>query len=683
MTISSTSISPLLHSQQATWLSPSELAILESVCDTLLPSLDPPAGVSEEVAAYYRRRAADLQVAARMAELLALENDERKTQIRQLLMIMASPLTSLFLVGSAHAFPDLSQQQRERYLLALASSPLGLLRQGFQALKRLAAFVFFSVLDEQGKNPNWQVLDYEPPQGPPASEPALETFPITEDTVLEADAVVIGSGAGGGVVAGELARAGKSVVVLEKGGYYREETFPTQEGRGMVELYLQRGLLTSRDLGITVLAGSTLGGGTVVNWLTSFRTPPDVLDQWATLSGIKDLTGPGLQESFAAVEARLGVNSEDSAHNRQNQLLADGCAALGYHAGTLRRNATGCAQRCGSCCFGCRYGRKQSTLRTYLQDAFEAGARIIVHCSADRVLIENGRAVGVAASVRDPESGRVSHLTVRARAVIVAAGSIHSPAVLLRSGLDHPHIGRHLHLHPTAVVAGLYPEKVYPWKGVLQSAYSDQFGHLDGSYGYKLEVAPVHPGMLGVALPWWSARAFREQLLEAPYVAAFIVLTRDRGEGRVSLGRDREPAIEYVVSTYDRRHLLHGMAQAARVHFAAGARAVLSLHTKRTRVDRAADGALSERALAAFERQLERLGMAPNRLMIFTAHQMGSCRMGSDPRASVVDEHQEVHGVRGLFVCDGSVFPAPSGVNPMLSIMALAHRAAQYIKEAL
>ncbi|WP_376797674.1 GMC family oxidoreductase N-terminal domain-containing protein [Thermogemmatispora sp.] len=686
MTISSTVLSPILQrqSQGATWLSPGEFAILEVVCDTLLPSLEPPPGVSAEEAAYYRRRAADLQVAQRMAEMLALESEERKGQIRQLLALLRSPLTSLVLVGRPQPFARLPQELRERYLLALANSPLGLLRQGFQAMKRLAGFIFFAALDERGRNPNWEVLDYAPPQDPPASlVRPLQPFPVEGDTVLEADAVVIGSGAGGGVVAGELARAGKSVVVLEKGGYYNEETFPVEEGRGMTELYLQRGLLTSRDLGITVLAGSTLGGGTVVNWMTSFRTPEDILDEWAKRSGVSELTGQGLQASFAAVEERISVNLENSAHNRQNQVLADGCTALGYHAGVLRRNAVGCNQRCGTCCFGCRYGCKQSTLKTYLQDAFEAGARIIVNCSAERVLIEQGRAVGVLASVRDPQSGRLSRLTVRARAVIVAAGAIHSPAILLRSGLSNPHIGRHLYLHPTAVVAGLYPDKIYPWKGVLQSAYSNQFGHLDGTYGYKLETAPVHPGMLGVAMPWWSARDYRRELLQAPYVAAFIVLTRDRGEGRVSLARDGEPVIDYVVSVYDRRHLLHGIGQAARVHFAAGARSVLSLHTRRTRLDRAEDGALDERQFRNFERQLERHGLAPNRLMVFTAHQMGTCRMGNDPRQAVVDGNHEVHGVRGLFVCDGSVFPSPSGVNPMLSIMALAHRAAQYIKSTL
>ena len=183
---------------------------------------------------------------------------------------MASPVTGLILVGSAKPFIALSQEQREKYLTAMANSPLAALRQGYQAMKRLSGFIFFSVPDTQGVNPNWEVLEYPAPAPPPADAPQpIKPLTISEDTTLEADAVVIGSGAGGGVVAGELALAGKSVVVLEKGGYNNEANFTLQEAQATPELYLKRGTLTTKDLGVIVLAGSTLGGGTVVNWTTS------------------------------------------------------------------------------------------------------------------------------------------------------------------------------------------------------------------------------------------------------------------------------------------------------------------------------------------------------------------------------------------------------------------------------
>ncbi len=665
----------------AGWLTPNEFAILEAICDTLIPSLEPPVGSSEAVAAYYRRCADDLHVAQRIAETLAREDSQVQADIRLFLSLFSAPPAGLLLAGSARPFIALSRTKREQYLLSLANSPVGLLRQGFQGLKRLAGLIYFSALDEEGTNPNWAVLDYPAPAPPPAVPQPITPMVISEDTTLEADAVVIGSGAGGGVVAGELALAGKSVVVLEKGGYNYEGNFTLQESQAMPELFLKRGALATKDLGVIMMAGSTLGGGTVVNWMTSFRTPSDVLTEWDQCSGLNGcFTGSQLQQSFAAVEQRISVNSEHSQHNRQNQLLFDGASALGYHAGIVRRNAIGCEQRCGTCSFGCRYGCNQSTMKTYLQDAYDHGARIIVHCSADKVLIENGQAVGVKASVYDVRTGKTYSITIRARAVIVAAGALSSPAILRRSGLTNPHIGSHLRLHPTAISVGVYPEKVYAWQGVLQSAYSDQFAHLDGKYGYKLEVAPTHPGLFGLATPWYSARNYRDEMTAIPYLASIIVLTRDKGEGSVSVDSAGDPVVKYTVSAYDRKHLLHGLRQGTRVHFAAGAERVISLQNRPTTLWRASDESTHKRQLRKFDRLIQRHGLGANRIVMFTAHQMGTCRMGADPGTSVVDSHNQVHGVKGLFVCDSSVFPSACGVNPMLSIMGLAHRASQYIK---
>jgi len=667
----------------AGWLTPDEFSVLEAVCETLLPSLEPPAGSSEAIVAYYRRSARDLNVAQLVAETLSFENEQAKDEFRKLLSLLSNTAAGLMLAGTPRPFKALPREKREKYLTAMANSPIGQLRQGYQSIKRLSGFVFFAAPDATGVNPNWEALDYQAPASPPVDVPQpIKPLRITDDIMLEADAVIIGSGAGGGVVAGELSMAGKSVVVLEKGGYNNEANFTLQEAQATPELYLKRGTLTTKDLGVIVLAGSTLGGGTVVNWMTSFRTPREILEEWSHDSGLSDLTEMTLQTSFEAVEQRISVSTVGS-HNKQNQLLVDGCNALGYQANVLRNNAIGCEKRCGSCGFGCRYGCKQSTMKTYLQDAYDHGARMIVRCSAEKVLIENGKAVGVKATAIDTETGETHSVTVRAKAVIVAAGAVHSPAVLLRSGVENPHIGRHLHLHPTTTVAGIYPDKVYSWQGVMQSAYSNEFAHLDGNYGYKLEVPPAHPGLIGTATPWYSPREYREQMLQTANVATFIILTRDKGEGTVTIDQDGEPVLNYVVSVYDRKHLMHGLRQAARAHFAAGAQSIITLHNKRTRIDRPKGGAVSEQQFREYDRQVERHGMGPNRVMMFTAHQMGTCRIGADPNNAVVDGNHEVYGVKGLYVCDGSVFPGASGVNPMLSIMGLAHRASQHIKTTL
>ena len=415
--------------------------------------------------------------------------------------------------------------------------------------------------------------------------------------------------------------------------------------------------------------------------MTSLRTPDNVLAEWEQRSGLKEcFTSSQLQQSFASVEQRIRVNTEHSQHNRQNQLLFDGATTCGYHAGVVPRNAVGCEQRCGSCNMGCRHGCSQSTMKTYLQDAYDHGARIIVRCSADKVLLENGRAVGVKASVNDVQTGKTHSVTVRAGVVVVAAGALYTPLILQSSGLENPHVGHHLHLHPTAISVGVYAEKVYAWQGVLQSAYSGQFMQLDGNYGYALEVAPTHPGLFGLATPWYSARNYRDEMTTAAHLASVIVLTRDKGEGTVTADSAGEPIVNYAVSTYDRKHILHGLRQGTRIHLAAGAERVISLQNKPTDLRRSMQEEVQRQRLREFDRLIERRGLGSNRVVMFSAHQMGTCRMGADPKTSVTDEHQQVHGVKGLFVCDSSVFPTSCGVNPMLSIMALAHKASQYIK---
>src|SRR5260370_9977057 len=227
MAATSSSETRTAQERVAGWLSPEEFTILETVCDTFFPSLDPPPGSSEIEAAYYRRKAGDLHVALLLAETLAQENEDAQADFRRLLRLMASPVTSLMLARSAKPFAALSQEQREKYLSAMANSPIAALRQGYQTLKRLSGFIYFSVPDSQGVNPNWEVLDYTAPTPPPVGAPQpIIPITITGDATLEADAVGIGSGAGGGFVASELALAGKREIVLDKCGYNNEANLP-------------------------------------------------------------------------------------------------------------------------------------------------------------------------------------------------------------------------------------------------------------------------------------------------------------------------------------------------------------------------------------------------------------------------------------------------------------------------
>jgi choline dehydrogenase-like flavoprotein len=442
-------------------------------------------------------------------------------------------------------------------------------------------------------------------------------------------------------------------------------------------------MTATRDLAVTILAGATLGGGTAVNWQTALRTPAAVRDEWAATSGCPHFANDRFTRSLEVVAGRLGVGDAESVVNRNNDVLRRGCQALGYRYTIIPRNARGCAPaQCGYCVFGCRHGGKQSTAVTYLHDAQRLGQTDIVpHCRADRVRLAGGRVTGVEATATDPAAGRRHAVQVHAPVVVVAAGAIHSPALLLRSGLRLPALGRHLYLHPTTAVPAQYDEPVEPWDGPPQTVLSDEFAGLAGPYGFRLETAPTHPGIMALAAPWADARDHRRVMQGTANTAAFIALVRDRVGGRVRLARDGRPVVEYRPGPQEREHLKQGIAAAVRVHLAAGAREVMTLHTRKRSLRR--DGALSAAAVDAFCRDAVRGPVDRNWCMLFSAHQMGTCRMGRNARTAVCDADGEVFGVRGLFVGDGSAFPASSGVNPMLTVMALAHHTAQRIKERL
>jgi len=589
---------------------------------------------------------------------------------------------NLVLAGVAKSFSAMSVAERERYLRGWAESRLGLRRKAFQALKRLAAVLAYTATDAGGGNPAWKELKYPGPLGPPPAEPRqIRPLAVTADTTLTCDVVVIGSGAGGGVVAGELAARGKDVVVLEKGDYLNEADFTQREGEMLSRLYMDQGLAGTDDLGLVILAGSCLGGGTVVNYTTSFHTPERVREEWAAL-GLPHFTSAGFTRSLDAVAARIGVNTESAKPSARDRCLIAGLDRLGWHHGILPRDVRGCSQGddCGYCGYGCRRGAKQSTLVTYLADAAARGARIVVRCDARRVVREGGRAVGVEAFVTGPDLPRPVAVSVRAQAVVVAAGSIHSPALLLRSGLSLPALGRHLALHPATAVFGVMDEEIRPWTGTVQAHYSDQFADLDGSgYGFKFETAPVHPSLAALATSWESGAGFRERMKLLSHLALCGILLRDREGGRVTVDADGNPRVYYRLSEYDRAHLRHAISAAALLLESAGAREVWTPQARRVAYRPDLSGAARERWLS----EVDRAGLSANQMLLVTFHQMASCRMGADARTSVVNADHQVHGVPGLYVADASAFPTASGVNPMLTIMGMAHRAAEVIGAGL
>src|SRR6266540_2906438 len=445
---------------------------------------------------------------------------------------------------------------------------------------------------------------YPGPLGPAPSEPRrLEPLEIDTDQELSCDVVVVGSGAGGGVVAAELAAAGADVIVLEKGGYAAEADFHHQEAESTRDLYLYGLTIATSDLGVRIVAGSTLGGGTVVNYTTSFKTPPHVLADWAKVSGSDVFVSGEVEASLDAVAERLGVTTGESLPGKRDQLM-------------------------------------------------ESGLR--------RVLVTDGRATGVEASAGG------HRLRVRARAVAVAAGAIETPALLLRSGLGGQ-VGHHLRLHPGTAAFGVFDEDVRMWEGTLQARYSAELRSRLGEYAPIFETVPVHPGSGSTALPWVSSASHRALMERYANLSLCAVLCRDTAGGQVRIDRDGQPRLRYRMPPADEQRAAEGVVAAGQVLAAAGAGEVFSMHPARISFRPGQPGAQETWASA-----IRGAGYRGGRMTFFSYHQMGSCRLGTDPASSAVGPDHETHEVRGLFVTDGSVFPTASGVNPMLSIMGPA-----------
>jgi choline dehydrogenase-like flavoprotein len=657
--------------------SPKEQAVLTALAEAILPRIAPDAANP-----LYPLSASDLDVPRRLIETLSgVPNQDEIAQLKTFLRLVETRTANAALAGIAKPFTRMSAAEQERYLLRLATGRLNPLRAAFRTLKALCGSFYFAGVDEQGHNPVWEMVGYPgPPAPPPPTPKTLQPLAIDRHQTFDCDAVVIGSGAGGGVVAGVLAQAGKDVIVLEKGGYYNEADFNQYELEAYNNLYLDRGLTATADKAISMLAGGCLGGGTVVNWTTSFATPEPVRKEWDDLEKWEVFYTGQYERSSQAVLKRLGVSQNYNRLAKRDQVMWRGLEKLNWHHDIMPRNVQDCHQdECGFCTFGCPYGAKQSTTLTYLQDAFDCGARLVVNCTADRILTSQGRAVGVLATAFNPATGARYQLTIRAKAVVLAAGAISTPAVLLRSGLGGPAAGKYLHLHPATAISGSFDERIDGWNGVMQGAYSRQFSDLDGhGYGAILETGPTHMSVPANALGWESGRAYKDLMYKFPYSSSVVVITRDRDGGTVTVNRQGLPVVNYNVSKYDLSHARAALAGAVRLLEAAGATEIRSLNAL-PQVYSPGGAESIESYIARIDKQ----GWGPNQMAFFSYHQMGTARMGSDPQTSVVNEYNECHTTPGLFVADASAFPGASGVNPMITIQTIAHRAACYIATRL
>lgn len=564
-------------------------------------------------------------------------------------------------------FSRLPRDGRSAHIERLEESRLGPLRDITLLLKALTCFAY-------GRDPAVQAAvvgdgprcvvgpgDPEPSWDPPAQpldRAALSASPGVE----RCDVVVVGSGAGGASAARVLSERGLSVIVVEEGGYHDASSFSSDPIDAMPTLYRDGGFTFCEGRpGIPLPVGRCVGGTTVVNSGTCLRPPDDVLAVWRDTHGIR--WAGSLEAEVDAVERALWVAPVDaSSAGRNAALCRDGADALGASNRPVPRNA-GRVSRCGACPTGCSLDAKQAMHVSELPRAVAAGARIRAGARVDRVLTEHGRAAGVTACLAGGE-----RYEVRSRAVVLAGGALGTPELLLGQGLANGsgRLGRHLRVHPACWVGALFDEEVRGWEGVMQSWLVDEWQ----DRGLFLE-ATFTPLPFGAHWLRGAGGRFEERLERFDRLAVVGVHLSERSEGRVGLSNGRL-RLRYRLRRDDAASLRFGIARAADILFAAGAREVYPQIGRLPALRRAEDASLVENA---------RVGPGALRLEAF--HPMGTARIGVDAASSVVSPTGESHDVPGMYVADASLFPTAVRVNPMVTIMACARHVAGGIAERL
>ncbi|GAB2926892.1 GMC family oxidoreductase N-terminal domain-containing protein [Rheinheimera gaetbuli] len=509
----------------------------------------------------------------------------------------------------------------------------------------------------------------------------LDASQFTQDMQFDTDIVIIGSGAGGGIAAEQLAQVGFNVMLLEEGAYYTRDDFVMQERWAYPQLYQEGAARKTRDQAIGILQGRTVGGSTTVNWTTSIRTPKPTLDYWQQEFGLNFSGDNDLTPYFVNAEQQLHIHQWPIPPNANNAKLQQGCEKLGWQYTVINRNVNGCANL-GYCGMGCPINAKQSMLVSTIPAAMVLGATLISRISVRQLHWQDDSISSITAVPVDQHFQPRSDIRIRitAKHYIVAAGAIGSPALLLRSKVPNPsgRLGKHTYLHPTVISGAIFDEAINGHSGAPQSIYSDQFVWPAGMQpGFKLEVPPLHPVLMATKLTGTGGQhaALMQQFNK---LQVTIALLRDGFHphsqgGTVQLDDAGQPVLDYPITDY----LWQGMRQAllamAQLQFAAGAKQVLPIHH---------DAKLYSSWPEA-EAAIKQLSMHKLRQTVVSAHVMGGCNMSASPTKGVVNQNGRHHQLRNLSVFDGSILPTSLGANPQLTIYALVWRNCQQLAAEL
>jgi choline dehydrogenase-like flavoprotein len=502
---------------------------------------------------------------------------------------------------------------------------------------------------------------------------------------IECDVAIIGSGAGAGITAELLTKAGLNVVIVEEGQLKSSTDFKQREPEAYASLYQEAAGRKTKDKGITILQGRSVGGTTTVNWTSSFETPPDTLKFWQEKFGLKDYSAEALDPYFKQAKARLNIHPWEVPPNENNELLRRGAAKMGIQAEVIPRNVKGC-YNLGSCGMGCPTNAKQSMLVTTIPFALDHGATLLVETRVEKFTLQAGRITGMECIPVKPNAAPVSAsssvTTVVAKHYVLSGGAINSPALLLRSQAPDPHkvLGTRTFLHPVAITTAVMDHTVAAWAGAPQTIYSDHFLHtqpVDGPIGFKLEVAPLHPVFFGANLPGFGEKQ-ADLLRQFPNANIMLALMRDgfheqASGGKVELRSDGSPLLDYPLTDYLLEGARRAMLAMAQMQFEAGAKSVYPGH----------EMGVGSSTWAAAKAHIESLPMKPLLTKIGCAHVMGGCGLAADANRGVTRPDGVHWQLENLSLHEGSIFPTSIGANPQLSIYGNVNRLAQGLAKRL
>ncbi len=499
---------------------------------------------------------------------------------------------------------------------------------------------------------------------------------------LSVDVAIVGSGAGGGVTAEMLSRAGLSVLIVEEGPLRSSRDFNQRESEAYPQLYQEAAGRKTADKAINILQGRCVGGSTTVNWTSSFRTPAPTLAFWRDRFGLSEATPEAMAPWFEQAERRVSIGDWLADPNPNNGVLAAGAHKLGLTAPRIRRNVKGC-WNLGSCGMGCPTNAKQSMLVTTLPTALDAGAQLFVQTRAQRLRVQGARVTGldcVAVGLNGSPTGAACQVT--ARHVVLAGGAINSPALLMRSEAPDPHglLGARTFLHPTVLSAATFSQRIEGWAGAPQTVYSDHFLEtqaVDGPLGYKLESAPMHPVIMATTMAGFGDEQVA-QLAKFPHSQVLLALLRDGFHpdspgGRVRLKGDGSPELDYPLNAPVMEAVRRAFLTMAEIQFAAGATEAQPVHEQ----------ARAYKSWAEAQAGIASLDLQPLLTRVVSAHVMGGCGMAGTPERGVTRPDGTHWQWENLSVHDGSLFPTSIGANPQLSIYGLVAKLTHALAQRL